>query len=91
MVRRLREDEDRPLLILIALGPGLYVRSILLTAPARNPNRDIAVYWWSRSETSLRSGELEALSGWKHPGLRGEPVVGTAAGRRVAWAFWHPC
>ena len=42
----LRDDEDRPL-ILIAGGTGFsYVRSILLSALARNPDRDIAIYWW---------------------------------------------
>lgn len=51
----LREDEDRPL-ILIAGGTGFsYVRSILLTALARNPDRDITIYWGGREEKpSLR-------------------------------------
>ena len=44
----LRDDEDRPL-ILIAGGTGFsYVRSILLSALARNPDRDIAIYWGGR-------------------------------------------
>ena len=56
----LRDDEDRPL-ILIAGGTGFsYVRSILLTALAAKHLYDLA--------------ELEALS-IKHPNLRIEPVV----------------
>ena len=75
MARRLREDEDRPL-ILIAGGTGFsYVRSILLTALARNPNRDITIYWGGREEKHLYDlSELEALS-VNHPNLRIEPVV----------------
>src|SRR5690606_12116894 len=71
----LREDEDRPL-ILIAGGTGFsYVRSILLTALARNPNRDITIYWGGREEKHLYDlSELEALS-VNHPNLRIEPVV----------------
>ena len=49
----LRDDEERPL-ILIAGGTGFsYVRSILLTALARNPNRDIAIYWGGREAKHL--------------------------------------
>ena len=71
----LREDEDRPL-ILIAGGTGFsYVRSILLTALSRNPQRDIAIYWGGRETKHLYDlAELEALS-VKHPNLRIEPVV----------------
>ena len=71
----LRDDEERPL-ILIAGGTGFsYVRSILLTALARNPNRDIAIYWGGREAKHLYDlAELEALS-LQHPGLRVEPVV----------------
>ena len=70
-----RDDEERPL-ILIAGGTGFsYVRSILLTALARNPNRDIAIYWGGREAKHLYDlAELEALS-LQHPGLRVEPVV----------------
>ncbi len=51
------------------------MRSILLTALARNPNRDIAVYWGGREAKHLYDlAELEALS-VEHPGLRVEPVV----------------
>jgi len=59
----LRDDENRPL-ILIAGGTGFsYVRSILLTALARNPNRDITIYWGGREEKHLYDlSELEALS-----------------------------
>lgn len=59
----LREDEDRPL-ILIAGGTGFsYVRSILLTALARNPEREIAIYWGGREEKHLYDlAELEGLS-----------------------------
>lgn len=71
----LRDDEERPL-ILIAGGTGFsYVRSILLTALARNPNRDITIYWGGREEKHLYDlSELEALS-VNHPNLRVEPVV----------------
>lgn len=51
------------------------MRSILLTALARNPNRDIAIYWGGREAKHLYDlAELEALS-VQHPGLRIEPVV----------------
>ena len=58
----LREDEDRPL-ILIAGGTGFsYVRSILLTALAQNPQRDIAVYWGGREAKHLYDlAELEPV------------------------------
>ena len=71
----LRDDEDRAL-ILIAGGTGFsYVRSILLSALARNPDRDIAIYWGGREAKHLYDlAELEALS-IKHPNLRIEPVV----------------
>ncbi len=57
-------------MILIAGGTGFsYARSILLTALARNPNRDITIYWGGREEQHLYDlCELEALS-LKHPGL----------------------
>ena len=71
----LRDDEDRPL-ILIAGGTGFsYVRSILLTALARNPQREIAIYWGGREDKHLYDlSELEALS-VVHPNLRVEAVV----------------
>lgn len=71
----LREEDDRPL-ILIAGGTGFsYVRSILLTALARNPDRDITIYWGGREDKHLYDlPELEALA-LKHPELRVEPVV----------------
>lgn len=71
----LRDDEERPL-ILIAGGTGFsYVRSILLTALARNPTRDVTIYWGGREEKHLYDlAELEALS-VNHPNLRIEPVV----------------
>ncbi|KFC84912.1 NAD(P)H-flavin reductase [Buttiauxella agrestis] len=71
----LRYDEDRPL-ILIAGGTGFsYVRSILLTALARNPQREIAIYWGGREDKHLYDlSELEALS-VVHPNLRVEAVV----------------
>ena len=71
----LREDEDRPL-ILIAGGTGFsYVRSILLTALARNPQREVAIYWGGREDKHLYDlSELEALS-VVHPNLRVEAVV----------------
>lgn len=71
----LRDDEERPM-VLIAGGTGFsYVRSILLTALAQNPNRDIAIYWGGREEKHLYDlSELEALT-ITHPNLRVEPVV----------------
>ena len=71
----LREDESRPL-ILIAGGTGFsYVRSILLTALARNPQREIAIYWGGREEKHLYDlSELEGLT-LKHQNLRVEAVV----------------
>ena len=71
----LREDEDRPL-ILIAGGTGFsYVRSILLTALARNPQREIAIYWGGREEKHLYDlAELEGLT-LQHENLRVEAVV----------------
>ncbi|MFP2508241.1 NAD(P)H-flavin reductase [Buttiauxella gaviniae] len=71
----LRDDEDRPL-ILIAGGTGFsYVRSILLTALERNPQREIAIYWGGREDKHLYDlSELEALS-VVHQNLRVEAVV----------------
>lgn len=46
-----------------------------MTALARNPNRDITIYWGGREEKHLYDlSELEALS-VNHPNLRIEPVV----------------
>jgi aquacobalamin reductase/NAD(P)H-flavin reductase len=72
----LREDDEARPLILIAGGTGFsYVRSILLTALARNPDRDITIYWGGREEKHLYDlSELEALS-VTHPNLRVEAVV----------------
>lgn len=57
----LRDDEERPL-ILIAGGTGFsYVRSILLTALARNPARDVTIYW----VVAKKSTSMISLS-WKH-------------------------
>ena len=66
----LRDDEERPL-VLIAGGTGFsYARSILLTALEQNPNRDITIYWGGREEKHLYDlSELEALS-VDHPNLR---------------------
>ena len=71
----LRNDEDRPL-ILIAGGTGFsYTRSILLTALERNPDREIAIYWGGREDKHLYDmSELEALA-LKHKNLRVEGVV----------------
>ncbi len=71
----LRDDEERPL-VLIAGGTGFsYVRSILLSALERNPQREIALYWGGRESKHLYDlAELESLS-VKHPGLRIEAVV----------------
>lgn len=71
----LREDNEDPL-ILIAGGTGFsYVRSILLTALAKNPKRAIALYWGGREPRHLYDRlELEALA-LRHPDLRLELVV----------------
>lgn len=71
----LREDQQRPM-ILIAGGTGFsYVRSILLTSLAQNPNRDITIYWGGREEKHLYDlSELEALT-VQHPNLQIVPVV----------------
>ena len=71
----LREDDERPM-VLIAGGTGFsYVRSILLTSLSQNPNRDITIYWGGREEKHLYDlAELEALT-VKHPNLRVIPVV----------------
>ncbi len=71
----LRDDEERPM-VLIAGGTGFsYVRSILLTSLAQNPNRDITIYWGGREEKHLYDlSELETLS-VDHPNLRVVPVV----------------
>ncbi|TCC00716.1 NAD(P)H-flavin reductase [Kosakonia quasisacchari] len=71
----LRDDEERPM-VLIAGGTGFsYVRSILLTSLAQNTNREITIYWGGREEKHLYDlSELEALS-VDHPNLRVVPVV----------------
>jgi aquacobalamin reductase/NAD(P)H-flavin reductase len=71
----LREDSDRPI-ILIAGGTGFsYARSILLTALAQQPDRDIAIYWGGRELMHLYDlDELNALA-VKHPNLKVIPVV----------------
>lgn len=71
----LRDEDDRAL-ILIAGGTGFsYVRSILLTALVRDPQRDITVYWGGREEKYLYDlSELNTLA-LRHPSLRIEPVV----------------
>ena len=71
----LRDDEERPM-VLIAGGTGFsYVRSILLTSLAKTPNRDITIYWGGREAKHLYDlSELEALS-VTHPNLNVVPVV----------------
>ncbi|WNN44114.1 MULTISPECIES: NAD(P)H-flavin reductase [Winslowiella] len=71
----LREEGERPL-ILIAGGTGFsYARSILLTALAEQPQRDIAIYWGGRELKHLYDlEELNALA-VKHPNLKVIPVV----------------
>lgn len=71
----LREEGSRPL-ILIAGGTGFsYARSILLTALAQQPDRDIAIYWGGRELKHLYDlEELNALA-VKHPNLKVIPVV----------------
>ncbi|MEM0672310.1 MULTISPECIES: NAD(P)H-flavin reductase [Dickeya] len=71
----LREDSDRPL-ILIAGGTGFsYVRSILLTVLARQPERQVSVYWGGRELRHLYDlGELQSLA-QAHTNLNVIPVV----------------
>jgi len=71
----LREDGERPL-VLIAGGTGFsYVRSILITALEQQPHRDISIYWGGRELKHLYDlSELEALS-INHPNLKVIPVV----------------
>ncbi|NIG98801.1 MAG: NAD(P)H-flavin reductase [Serratia symbiotica] len=71
----LREEGNRPL-VLIAGGTGFsYVRSILLTALEQQPDRDISIYWGGRELKHLYDqSELEALS-QQHPSLKVIPVV----------------
>ncbi|CAO95290.1 NAD(P)H-flavin reductase [Erwinia tasmaniensis] len=71
----LRDEGDRPL-ILIAGGTGFsYARSILLTALAQQPDRHIAIYWGGRELKHLYDlDELNALA-IKHPNLKVVPVV----------------
>lgn len=71
----LRRESRRPLL-LIAGGTGFsYTRSILLTALAQQPQRDITLYWGGREPKHLYDlEELNALA-VKHPALNVVPVV----------------
>ncbi len=71
----LREESTRPI-VLIAGGTGFsYARSILLTALAQRPDREIAIYWGGRELQHLYDlDELNALA-VKHPNLRVVPVV----------------
>lgn len=71
----LRDDSDRPI-ILVAGGTGFsYARSILLTALANYPDREIAIYWGGREPHHLYDlEELNALA-VRHPNLKVVPVV----------------
>ncbi|WP_291973292.1 NAD(P)H-flavin reductase [Candidatus Symbiopectobacterium sp.] len=71
----LREESDRPL-ILIAGGTGFsYARSILLTVLAHQPEREIAIYWGGREIKHLYDlTELQALAS-QHANLQVIPVV----------------
>lgn len=71
----LREEGDRPL-VLIAGGTGFsYTRSILMMALAQRPEREIAIYWGGRESKYLYDlAELEALQE-QHPQLKVIPVV----------------
>ncbi|MBA2814310.1 NAD(P)H-flavin reductase [Candidatus Pantoea persica] len=71
----LRENSTRPI-VLIAGGTGFsYARSILLTALAQQPNRDIAIYWGGRELQYLYDlEELNALA-VRHTNLKVIPVV----------------
>ncbi|PWC19746.1 NAD(P)H-flavin reductase [Brenneria corticis] len=71
----LREESQRPL-VLIAGGTGFsYVRSILLTALSQRPDRAVAIYWGGRETKHLYDlGELEKLAA-HYPNLQVIPVV----------------
>ncbi|MFC3396851.1 NAD(P)H-flavin reductase [Brenneria rubrifaciens] len=71
----LREDSQRPL-VLIAGGTGFsYARSILLTALAQQPERCISIYWGGRESKHLYDlAELEKLT-TQYPNLQVIPVV----------------
>lgn len=71
----LREEGDRPL-ILVAGGTGFsYARSILLTVLAYQPDREIALYWGGRKIKHLYDlPELQALMS-RHANLQVIPVV----------------
>lgn len=61
----LREEGNRPL-ALNAGGTGFsYVRSILLTALGKQPDRDISIYWGTRTKTSVRSKRIGSKANWK--------------------------
>ncbi|MCL2893507.1 NAD(P)H-flavin reductase [Brenneria tiliae] len=71
----LREESQRPL-VLIAGGTGFsYVRSILLTALSQQPDRAVAIYWGGRETKHLYDlAELEKLA-TQYPNLQVIPVV----------------
>ncbi|RLM19770.1 NAD(P)H-flavin reductase [Brenneria alni] len=71
----LREESERPL-VLIAGGTGFsYARSILLTALAQQPERSVAIYWGGRETKHLYDlAELEALA-TQYANLQVIPVV----------------
>ncbi|XBS69589.1 NAD(P)H-flavin reductase [Acerihabitans sp. KWT182] len=71
----LREDSQRPI-VLIAGGTGFsYARSILLTVLEKQPDREVAIYWGGRELQHLYDlGELETLT-LQHPRLKVVPVV----------------
>ncbi|PKH19561.1 NAD(P)H-flavin reductase [Enterobacterales bacterium CwR94] len=71
----LREEGSAPL-VLVAGGTGFsYARSILLTALAQQPDREIAIYWGGREYKHLYDmDELNALA-IRHKNLKVIPVV----------------
>ncbi len=71
----LRDDTDRPI-VLIAGGTGFsYTRSILLTVLSRQPEREVSIYWGGRELDHLYDlDELQALC-LQHPRLNVIPVV----------------
>jgi len=71
----LRDDTQRPI-VLIAGGTGFsYARSILLTVLDKQLEREVAIYWGGRELQHLYDlSELEALT-LLHPRLKVVPVV----------------
>lgn len=77
----LREDEQRRPLLAIAGGVGLApIRSIVLTALARDPHARIDLYWGVREEPGLYAAEELGALAARHANLRFVPVLSAPGG-----------